>query len=190
MVKKLQREGMSMKKVKYRFSLNYQKEEEWINEMSQQGWHLEKFSFGRFTFIKGEAGEFIYRSELLGDMGKKEKAEYLEFLTDSGITVVHEFAGWIYTRRAASEGPFELFTSNQSYIGYYQRILRYMIPLFLINLFMAFLNLFVSGVDGKLGWLNGSVGSINALVTLILLIPLGHVYRQKSKLEKEQQFFE
>lgn len=190
MAKKLQKEVMSMKKVKYRFNLNYQKEEEWINEMSQQGWHLEKFSFGKFTFIKGEPGEFIYRSELLGDMPKKEKAEYLEFLTDSGITIVHEFAGWLYTRRAASEGPFELFTSNQSYIGYYQRILKYMIPLFLINLSMAFLNLVISGVNGNLGWLNMSVGSLNALVTLILLIPLGHVYRQKSKLEKEQQFFE
>ena len=184
------KEANIMRKVKYRLYLNYPKEEKWINEMSQQGWHLEKFSLGKFTFEKGEPGKYIYRSELLGDLKKGEKEEYFEFLEESGITVVHHFANWIYTRRETSEGPFELFTNNQSYINYYNRILAYLIPLFLLNLGMGILNLYLSAAKGSLGWLNISIATLNGIATIIILLPIYFIYKEKTKLQKEQQFFE
>lgn len=179
-----------MRKVKYRFMLNYEKEERWINEMSEQGWHLEKITLGRFVFEKGEPNKYIYRNEFLIDKKKGDKKEYYNLLEDSGIEIVYEFSGWIYMRKLASEGPFELFSDHQSYIAYYKRLLGYILPLFLVNLFMAVLNLFMSNIDGSLGWLNITIGSINSIVSIILLLPIYFIFRSKVRLEKKQQFFE
>ena len=52
-----------MKKVKNRLYLDYEKEELWINDMVQEGWHLKKFMFFRFTFEKGEQGS--YRKKII-----------------------------------------------------------------------------------------------------------------------------
>src|SRR5699024_7957022 len=99
--------------------LDYEKEERWINEMSEAGWHLKKFFLGRYLFEKGEPDAFIYRNEYIIDMSKADKAEYKALLEDSGAEVVHESLGWIYVRKAKSEGPFEIFTDSASKMTYY-----------------------------------------------------------------------
>lgn len=180
-----------MKKVKYRLYLDYEKEEKWINEMSAQGWHLEKFSFGRFVFTKGEPGEYHYRNEFLGEMNAQEKQEYFEFLKESGISVVHEFGGWIYMKRLAAEGEFHLYSDKTSHIAYYNRMLRFFIPLYLINLFVGLVNIlnYTTG-DYGLGYLNLAVGWLCIAVTFLMLYPVIKIIRRKKELERQQQFFE
>lgn len=177
-----------MKNVKYRFYLDYEKEEAWINEMAAQGWHLEKFSVGRFTFKKGEPGAFIYRNEFLSGMQVSEREEYLEFLADSNVTIVHTFGGWIYMKRATADGPFRIYTDKKSKISYYKRMLNVWLLFFAINILFGMMNVFE--FSGGFGRMNLAIGSLNIAVSLLLLYPLIKVYQRKKSLEKQQIFFE
>ena len=42
-----------MKKKKFRFFIDHENEEKWINDMAEQGWHLKKFWPFVFVFEKG-----------------------------------------------------------------------------------------------------------------------------------------
>lgn len=178
-----------MKKVVYRFYLDYEKEENWINKMSAKGWHLEKFALGRFTFTKGEPGKYIYRNEFISEMKTKEKKEYFEFLSDSGIVVIHEFGGWVYMKKEANEGPFELFTDNDSHIAYYKRMMNFFVALFFVNVFSGIFNLIISESD-NLGQVKTAVGIFCMMVAFLSVFPIYKIIRRKKELEKQQQFFE
>lgn len=176
--------------VKYRFMLDYEKEERWINEMSARGWHLKKFCLGRFVFEREEQVEYIYRNEYIIDLKKVEKEEYKSLLKDSGAEIVHESFGWIYVRKLASEGPFEIFSDSASKITYYNKVQNIMMTLFGINIFMFFLNVILFSQHDPFNGLNFTVGIINAIVALVLLIPIKHIKQSKKKLEREQLFYE
>lgn len=179
-----------MKKVKFRFYLDYEKEEKWINEMAAQGWHLKKFLLGRFTFTKGEPAAFIYRNEFIVGMSLEEKKDYFELLKDSGITIIHEKGGWVYMKKASAEGPFELYTDTKSKISYYQRILSIFLLLFFINACSGFFNVGVLRDQSMLEFINSALGILNIAVALLILIPIIKIIKRKRELIKKQQFFE
>jgi hypothetical protein len=90
------------------FVWDYEKEERWLNDMSQKGWQLRWASIGRYVFEKGEPGEYNYRLELLeNDPNSKENLSYILFLKETGIEMAGECKNWIYLRQKASEGDFE-----------------------------------------------------------------------------------
>ncbi|AMX00568.1 DUF2812 domain-containing protein [Rummeliibacillus stabekisii] len=179
-----------MKKVKYRFYLDFEKEEKWINEMARKGWHLEKFLLGRFTFIKGDPGESIYRNEFITGMSHQEKKEYFEFLKDSGITIVHEFGGWVYMKKAAVEGPFEIYTDTKSKIDYYKRILNIFLLLFFLNVSYGIMNMRFYTDYSSIDLMTVTVGVLNIAVALLIAVPIVKIMKRKKGLEEEQQFFE
>lgn len=179
-----------MKKNKYRFILDFEKEERWINEMSEQGWQLEKFILGLFTFTKGKPGEYIYRNEYLMDKNKKEREAYKHFLEESGIEVVHESFAWIYTRKKAIEGNYEIFSDITSKRKYYEKLLYTFGLLFLINAFLSISNLTYLRKMADASWLNVGAGFIGLLACIVLLIPLRIIWKHKQQLAKEEQFFE
>ncbi|MFJ7640234.1 DUF2812 domain-containing protein [Peribacillus sp. NPDC097225] len=179
-----------MKKVRYRFYLDYEKEEKWINEMAAHGWHLKKFSLGRFTFTKGEPGAFLYRNEFIMGKSKSEMKDYFDLLKDSGITIIHEFGGWVYMKKVASEGPFELYTDTQSRIDYYTRMLNVFLLLFFINVWSGIVNVGVLGDQSLPEFFNSAVGILNIAVALLIAIPIIKIIQRKRELKKSQQFFE
>ena len=179
-----------MKKVKFRFYLDFEKEEKWINEMAQSGWHLEKFFLGLFTFTKGESDGSIYRNEFITGMSALEKKEYFEILKDSGITIVHEFGGWVYMKKAAAEGPFEIYTDTKSKIDYYKRILNIFLVLFFVNLSLGIMNVNIYTDNSSIEIANASIGVINIAVALLIAVPIVKIIKRKKGLEEEQQFFE
>ncbi|WML38122.1 DUF2812 domain-containing protein [Neobacillus sp. OS1-2] len=178
-----------MKKVMYRFYLDYEKEEKWINEMALQGWHLNKFSLGRFTFTKGEPGACIYRNEFLSGMSTNEKKDYLDFLKDSGITVINEFGGWVYMKKAATEGPFEIYTDSKSKIAYYQRMLNIFLLLFFVNAWLGISNVSFFN-QSKTVFFNQAIGVLNIAAAFLIAVPIIKIIRRKRELKKNQQFFE
>ena len=42
----------------------FEKEEEWLNEMAASGWALESVGFCRYTFVRCEPGEYTVRTEM------------------------------------------------------------------------------------------------------------------------------
>ncbi|MCM3240630.1 DUF2812 domain-containing protein [Heyndrickxia oleronia] len=52
----------------------------------------------------------------MSGMSPNEKRITLNF-TDSGISIANELGGWVYMKKAAAEGPFEIYTDTKSKIA-------------------------------------------------------------------------
>jgi uncharacterized membrane protein len=90
------------------FIWEYEKEENWLNEMSEKGWQLEWASIFKYVFVKGEPGEYKYRLELLEKKtSTEESSSYLNFLKETGVELVGECRNWIYLRSRIVDGGFE-----------------------------------------------------------------------------------
>lgn len=178
-----------MKKVKYRIFGDFEKEEKWVNNMAAEGWHLEKFSFGRFVFTKGEPGAYIFRNEFIR-MNSSEKEDYFDFLKDSGITIINELGGWVYMKKAAAEGPFEIYTDTKSKIAYYKRMLSIFALLFFVNVWFGIMNFSILWDSARDKIFIPIVGIFNIVTALLLAYPLIKIIQRKKGLEKQQQFFE
>jgi len=120
---------------------DFEKEERWLNDMSAQGLNLVHYSWGTYTFETGPAGEWIYRLELLpGDVRDPKSQKYLEFMSEVGVQAVATYMRWVYFRRPAVDGPFEVFSDLDSRVAHYQRILTMfasitaaLVPLTVVN---------------------------------------------------------
>ena len=71
-----------MRHIRYRafLSTDYEKEERWLNEMSEQGFALVAAGLCRYTFEDCKPGEYTYKLELLDSLPVSSKGtEYLRF---------------------------------------------------------------------------------------------------------------
>lgn len=104
------RQTGEMKKVWRFYNIaEYEKEEQWINEMAKEGWNLTAVGLCRFIFRRGTPGEYIYKLDVVERTASDEvKESYFNFLTECGIRVVGEFKDWIYLQKKAADGPFDM----------------------------------------------------------------------------------
>lgn len=102
-----------MKKIKYRFFIDHEHEEKWINDMAEQGWHLKKFWPFVFVFEKGEPGEYIYRNEKV----LTRKKDYFDFLEAMNIERVFRFGIWSYFHKKRTSGPFDIYSDSTGKSG-------------------------------------------------------------------------
>lgn len=175
-----------MKKRVYRFFLDYEQEEAWVNDMAVQGWHLKRTMLGYFIFEKGEPEQYIYRNELV----KNKNQDYFEFLETMNIEFVSNFGGWAYYRKRKSEGPFELFSDSSSKIKYLKSINRLFISVTLLNLFWGFSNLYIGLGESTERFLNIGVSLLNFVVVMIMFMPILKIERRKKGLQRELHIFE
>lgn len=126
---------------------NYEKEEKWLNDMSRQGWQLQKYTPFVYHFVRGEEGEYQYCLEFMDSRGGSRGMEdYLQFLRDSGIECVGRHYSWGYFRRKNDGTPFELFSDIASRVAHLDRILTLM-GTFLFLLGYSFVSFFLTGLD-------------------------------------------
>jgi len=103
---------------------DFEKEEAWLNEQAAQGENLVRYRWGTYTLEQGAPGEWIYRIELLPEsVGKPSSQRYLEFMRDAGVETVDTYLSWVYFRKPAADGPFELYSDMDSRIAHYTRVL-------------------------------------------------------------------
>lgn len=98
-----------MKKTIFRlyYVWQWEKEEQWLNAMSQKGWQLIYATIGMYKFVSGEPGEYTYRLELLENgLHTKESTSYLNFLNETGIEMVGKCKSWIYLRSKTVNSGF------------------------------------------------------------------------------------
>jgi hypothetical protein len=176
---------MDMKgKVVYRLYSDYEKEERWLNEMAGQGWHLVSFRLGAYRFEQGEPGGWIYRIELLpADRGSSASQEYLSLLMDAGAETVSTHGRWVYLRRPAAMGPFELFSDLESRIGHYRRVLRLLTTALATLAGCAGALFVVSGESGGLAFQIPMV--ILAVAMVVLIVQTVRVSRRARGLEAQ-----
>jgi hypothetical protein len=149
---------------KWFWAWNDEREEAWLREMAQQGWHLTKAgAFGTYTFEKEAPKDVVYRLDFrLRDV---DKAEYLQLFADAGWEHVGEMNGWQYFRTdvAGGETP-EIYTDDASKIKKYQRLL-------------LFLTIVLSILSTSLFNLNEDLSPLMRVVNLISAgLMLLHIY--------------
>ena len=115
-----------MKKVvhKWFWAWSFEKEEKWLNEMAAKGLVLSSVDFCKYVFEDSLPDQYNVRLELLENAPTHPESEkYIRFLEETGAEHVGSVNRWIYLRRPAEMGPFDLFSDNASRVRHLGRIL-------------------------------------------------------------------
>ena len=158
---------------------DFEKEERWLNEMALAGWALVDVGYARFTFEACEPGEYTIRLEMHG-----YDAAYVEFMDQAGAQYIGRVLQWLYFRKRAEDGAFDIFSDIDSRISHIERIHTLVKALALANLFIGCLNLIINRNSGF------NVGIFNLLVTSFLMYGLGRLREKKETLSRDRMLYE
>ena len=150
-----------MKIKRWKYFADYEKEEQWLNAQVAKGLAMVDYSFCRYTFEGCRPGEYIYRIELLNDrVPNPDSIKYLQFMEASGAEEVASYLNWVYFRRPAADGPFEIYSDLDSRIAYTGRLVR------LWSILTAMIGFgIVAQIVGTVGaWLDGDWGGASMWV--------------------------
>ena len=154
---------------------DFEKEEDWLNEMALNGWVLDGVGFCSYDFIRCEPGEYTVRLEMHG-----WDEQYVDFMRETGADYVGRMLAWIYFRKKTEDGPFDLFSDIDSRIKHLDQIGRVLLCVGVMNLGIGILN---SMNPIHVGW-------INLLCSAFLMYCLGRIHGKKEALEKERLLHE
>lgn len=119
----------TMRKFHWFWPWNDEKEEEWLREMSGQGWHFKTVEPpGFYVFERGEPIDYVYRLDYL--TGRDDMENYQQLFEDAGWDYLGEMGGWQYFRQEVAQGKLqEIYTDNASKVKKYQRMMVFLIIL-------------------------------------------------------------
>lgn len=161
---------------------NFKKEEQWLNDMAAQGKALVRVAFGAYEFEDCQPGEYVIRLEMLDNGLCTEKGkEYIRFVEGTGAEQVGSMMRWVYFRKKAALGSFELMGDNATRIKHLKGIICMLIPVALLN-FLNALNSINLG--------NTAVGVLCAALATLLVYGIFRLNAQKKALEKDAQLYE
>jgi len=162
---------------KFRLYYDPEKELQWLQELMNQGWALEKFALGVYTFVPCEPGEYTYQIDILKDVGDFDN--YKTFMEDSGVEVVCRWFRWVYVRKRAEDGPFVLYTDNDSLIAHYTSIKKFFLPIAILETACAALEVFAGIGSG-----NPMFGVLTLLLGAIAVVFYRMVWKCSWKIEE------
>ena len=154
---------------------DFEKEEDWLNEMAMNGWVLDGVGWCTYHFVRCEPGEYSVRLEM-----HPYDESYLAFMKETGAEYVGRMMMWIYFRKKTAEGPFDLFSDIDSRIGHLNKIGRMLAIIGLANLAIGVAN---SISAAHIGW-------VNLLCATLLMYALGRIHGKKEALERERLLHE
>lgn len=161
-----------MKTTAWKVFMHYEKEEDWLNSMSAKGFALTDFFLFRYVFEDCRPGDYTYRIELLDNLpGHTESRKYLDFIAENGVEHVTSWIRWVYFRKRAADGPFDIYSDIDSRITHYKRIIMLWLPIICMDLLIG-LSYLIRGIDYIKETSNGSV---YFFVMGIILLCLGAV---------------
>lgn len=146
---------------------DFEGEENWINGMAKQGWHLVEVSFTKYTFERGEPDRYRYCLELFREAPDSHWGkEYIHLYKEAGIVQVGYRDKWVYWRMEKGKELPDLFTDLDSKIVYLKRLLKFTAFPTGIVLFSGIVNLWFNLPSGatETDW----GGLILSVVLLIL----------------------
>lgn len=151
---------------------DFDKEDQWLNEMALAGWVLDSVGFCKYNFVKCEPGEYTVRLEM-----HDQDDEYVAFMEETGAEYIGRIVKWIYFRKKAVDGPFEIFSDIDSRISQLDKISKLTASLGFANLAIGLANSFNPVTN---------VGWVNLIVCAVLMYGLGRIHSKKEVLEKER----
>ena len=168
---------MSEKKTVYKWFWvwDFEKEEQWLNEMAMNGWVLCGVGWCRYTFERCEPGQYAIRLEMRG-----ADDAYIDFMAETGAVYIGRVFQWIYFCKRVEDGAFDLYSDIDSKINHLERISRSLSLIGIGNLLI--------GIGNILG--PSRMGVLNLLCATLLMYGLGRIHGKKEALEKERRLYE
>lgn len=101
----------------------FEKEENWLNEMSENGMELIKADFIWYTFRPREKDKYQYKI-MFYDKAKSgpEWDDFMEILSESGIEVVSRYFNWLYLKKENDGTPFQLFNTVREELAHVNKV--------------------------------------------------------------------
>ena len=153
---------------------DFEKEEKWLNDMAMEGWLLEKVSFATYYFVRCEPGEYIIHLQMFDS-----DTDYMQFMNEINAEYVDRFVKWVYFRRKAEYGIFEINSNLDSRIAHLNRIGQTLFAIASANLAIGIANSIHNGL-----------GIVNLLACCVLMYGLGRIHGKKEELERERMLHE
>lgn len=170
------------------FVWEFDKEEKWLNEMAAKGLCLVSVGFCKYEFEDCIPGEYRICLQLLEKSPRNpEMQKYIEFLEQTGAEHIGSFTRWVYFRKKASDGDFELFSDNASRVKYLTGMLGFITLIVGLNLCIGLENLalaiFLKQAGNYVGFLNLAIGLLGLPGTIKL-------WKKRNRMRKDSQLFE
>ena len=167
----------------------FDKEEQWLNDMAAKGKTLVSARYLTYEFEDCAPGEYAVRLEMLENApDSAEGQQYIEVVESTGAEYVGKVMKWVYFRKKTADGPFELHGDNATRIKHLGGVIRLLTPLGVINAVMGVYNLCVG--TGFNSPVNVLCSGLSAAVTVLLVFGLIKLNEKKKQLEKDAQLFE
>ena len=162
----------NMKKIRKTFLVwDFDAEDRWLNTMAQEGWVLDRVGFGVYHFRRCEPGEYTVRLEM-----KEMDDAYVQFMEETGAEYIGRVFNWIYFRKKAEMGPFDIFSDMDSKITHLNKIGRMLAIVGGANLVIGLVNAFTYP----------QVSAISLLGATLLMYALGRIHGKKESLEHDR----
>lgn len=176
---------MSIIKYKWFWAWDFDKEEEWLNELSEKGLQLTDVKAIRYKFEEGKPNEYTYRIEMLDEFPSNKKSrDYIRFLEETGVEMIGCYLRWIYLRKKKSDGDFDLFSDLDSRINHLTKILYLLAILMPLELFCV-IDLWCThtSVNGAFGLV---VTLLNSILAVLIIMGVIKIYKHRKKLKEER----
>lgn len=166
----------------------FDKEEQWLNEMAAKGLALVGVGFCRYDFEDCIPGEYQVRLELLENhLQHEESRKYIRFIESTGAEQVGNYFRWVYFRKRTADGPFDLYSDLESRIRHLKRIIALVLPISGANLCIGFSNV---GNAMRTGIGIANVGYLNLVIGILGCFGAWKLSKKRKRLEEEAQIFE
>jgi len=114
------------KEFRYFSIFQYEKEQEYLQTMHQNGWRFVKVSgLGIYHFEACEPEDVIYQLDY-NQEGIQHKEEYQKMFADCGWEYLQEYAGYSYFRKPASDAVENesIFCDDESRAQMFERVIK------------------------------------------------------------------
>ncbi|MBQ8313657.1 MAG: DUF2812 domain-containing protein [Clostridia bacterium] len=174
---------------KWFWAWEFDKEEQWLNDMAAQGKALLSARYATYEFEDSQPGEYAIRLEMLENSpDSQEGQQYIEFVESTGAEFVGKVMKWVYFRKKKELGDFELHGDNATRIKHLKGIMALLLPLGVMNFFIGIYNLCIGiGLNSAI---NVLCSVLSFAVTVLLVRGLKRLNDKKIRLEKDAQLFE
>ena len=174
---------------KWFWAWEFDKEEQWLDDMAAQGKALISARYATYEFEDSVPGEYAVRLEMLEHApDSPEGRQYIEFVESTGAEYVGKVMKWVYFRKKTADGPFELHGDNTTRIKHLQGIIRLLLPLTAVNVGYGVYNLCIGIAWGSV--VNVLCACASAAVAGLLFRGIYKLKEKRKQLENDAQLFE
>ena len=154
---------------------DYEKEEQWLNEMAMSGWVLERVEFITYHFVYIENNDYVIHLDML-----RHDGDYEQFMAEIGAEYIGHVVGWVYYRQKLSVGGSAAPANIDLRIEQLERISKMLLIIGLVNILI--------GVANTINVTR--LGIVNLLCGCLLMYALGRIHGKEDELKKQRAIHE